>query len=161
MSLISPNTKIIALDTVEASHGGNTSRVVVKSILIPANTFKAGDVMKITYVTSIDATQTYYTLTYLNTSPTLTGATTIQYISLSANMQKQTREYFIEDANTMNVFQTNLNTQKDGTFDATAYVPFTTLDFTVDQYFMLAVQCAVDGARTMTCRGIIIERIRE
>lgn len=163
MSYIKPKYRTIGAVTSPSSHTGDTNQTVLQTILIPANTFKEGDLMYFSFFSSSDNGQVFNNRVYINTTPDLTG-TPIQlmYYSQSGSRRNKIYRYFaVQDANTMKSFQnviantSSLSGSYSGPYSATAG-----LDFTVDQYLVYSIQMG-NSAATLTNWGIFLKRLRQ
>jgi hypothetical protein len=126
--------------TDSASVTNATSITKVASILIPANTFTAGyDILTRTRLKktgTVGSTSVYW---YFNTSDSVTGATLAATLtSGSSNLFLQMKRDILTKSGGTEVFRTNLSASSDDI--ATNVAPNTlTIDWTVDQYFILAI----------------------
>lgn len=144
------------------SHTGDTTNTLKYSSLIPAGTFEANDILK--WNAKIGATSNANTKTiryYFNTSASLSGATLVATHSLSSGATAIGMDRAL-------VFQNSLTSQQIGNpstafqseYSALPAVPSTlSIDFTVDQYIIIAIQLA-NAADTMSIFSVYSETYR-
>ncbi len=140
--------RAIFKQNITLSHTGNTSNTLKYSSLIPAGTFEANDILK--WYAKIGATSNANTKTiryYFNTSVSLSGATLVATYALSGGAMAIGMDRVL-------VFQNSLTSQQIGnpsvsfqsSYSALSAVPSTlSIDFTVDQYLIVAIQLANSG----------------
>ena len=144
------------------SHTGTASNTKVYSALIPGGTFSANDILR--WMLQIGATSNANTKTfryYFNTTDSLTGATLAGTYALSSGA------VFVGSDRVM-TFKGSISSQEVGIvsssfqsqFSASASSPSAlTIDFSVDQYFIVAIQLA-NGADTANIFSISSELYR-
>lgn len=143
---------IIDENTTSSSNiTGNTSNNVVYSVLIPANTFSVGKEFNFfaRFVSDTTIAQKNFRA-YINdtddlTTPNLIANHTAGNTILSSDMS---RRVSIKSATVTEVFNT-ANSTTSGDQASTAAVTQHNIDWTINQYFILAIQLTNNGD---TCR---------
>lgn len=145
-------------DTVDsAPHTGTTSNTLITSYLIPANTFSSGDwFQQFLFEEKVGTAGTNIIRTYVNTSSSLTGATQLTGL-VNGNT---TLSYRISRWNSIkSATETILfaPTASITTRDAVSNLQYTVsnIDWTVDQYFIIAFQLA-NAADTAYLKGMYL-----
>lgn len=135
--------------TTDISHTGDTNNTLVFSQLISANTVTVGDVLE--YRVKLRKSGTAGILTarvYVNTSASLSGATLIAsraVASASDNISVFERMPFVKSAtNTEDLLATNTTVQTIAV-STTVGVTNSNIDWTVGQYFIIALQLGNSG----------------
>lgn len=140
---------------------GNTNINLSKSILIPANTFVAGDIPKVTTrIVKSGGVGGYTPRMYLNTANNLSGAILLGtgYIADNTNRASgMERVISIEAATGANTFVHN-TTNAIGleSINYTGSESILTIDWTVDQYLLVAIQLTSAVTDSANCRHILI-----
>ncbi len=139
------------------SHSGSTSEDKIFSILIPANTFQADDYLE--FFSTINSTNNANAKTvraYFNTSDNLSGSPILWGTRILAQAATQPfgRGMFFKNSKTsqQTLVGTTLNASIDYT-GTTGTAATLSIDFTIDQYFIISGQLAV-GTDTITINGI-------
>lgn len=144
-------TMIVAKDiTNSAALTGTTAITLIKSVLIPANTFTIGDVVDIeSRAIRNTNTGTAVNYMYVNTSSSLSGATLIGQQSAAVQYYGMTRNLYIKSAT--NSETTNNAVSVSGSSAAAIANPPSNLniDWTVDQYIISAFANAANGDSTV------------
>ena len=140
-----------------------TSATLAQSIYIPANTFKAGDLIEVSYrAKKVGANGTCILRLNVNTTAVLLGATFLAstnfnpannvYNSVFRTLQVVTSNNNTEVFSTAGIQNTDFITN-------TAAVTNVSLDWTVDQYVFTSITPA-SSADTVTSTYLLIKRIR-
>jgi hypothetical protein len=121
----------------------STTEVAIRSLLVPANTFGPGDILTVDYLMEKNgsAVQSLWKL-YVNTSNTLTGATQLSIRSGGATFlsKPQDRKIAIRNGTSQNCVMLNVNQGVDTDYQsAISQVSKVTIDWSVDQYFIIAL----------------------
>lgn len=121
-----------------------TSQVVLRSLLIPANTFGPGDIIQIEYfIQKLQLSNISSWKLWINTSNILTGATQLMIRSGSANLpyKPQDRKIAIRNGNTENCVILNVNQGIDTDYQsAISSTSKVTIDWSVNQYLIVAME---------------------
>lgn len=135
--------------TVSAALTGTTSNTYVDGLLIPANTYTAGNVFEvISRVNKTTSVSTYTHRLYVNTANSLAGSPILiatAATSLAANrFQQITRQVEIMVANGTGAGTEVMTATQGSTQDDAQQPDITTcaIDWTVDQYIVCAIQLA-------------------
>jgi hypothetical protein len=126
---------------------GNTNQIAM-SQLIPANTFAAGDIIKVLFRTRKTGTTNGVNLRYyINTTNSLSGATTLALYTVTQFGQME-RNLVIKSATNTETFNTTVSTATD---NATAInlASSTNINWTVNQYIIFAIQQNTAGDTTI------------
>jgi hypothetical protein len=140
---------------------GTTSNTFCKALLIPANTFVAGDLPSVnTRITVTGANGTRTARMYLNTAASLAGSPVLVGTSLSAASSAPTtgiqRVLAIEATTGANTYVPNSsNNVSIETLNFTSAESTLTIDWTVDQYLVVSIQLG-NGSDSGNCRYIMI-----
>lgn len=134
---------------------GTTAITLMKSILIPANTYATGDVVKILNRairnTATGTANNYY---YINTTNSLTGATLVGTQSIAASYYAMEKTLYIksstisETINTASSSGSEVGTGTNGIINLN-------IDWTVNQYIIAAFKNAAVGDSTVMSSLII------
>lgn len=148
----------IIKDTVDsAAHTGTTANTLIKSYLIPANIFSAGDwFQQFLFVEKVGTAGSNFIRTYVNTSASLTGATALTTLQNPPT----TLNYRLARWNSIKSATETLLNGPTGNItvrDTFANQPFTVsnINWTVDQYFIIAFQL-VNSADTAYLKGMYL-----
>lgn len=148
----------IIKDTVDsAAHTGTTANTLIKSYLIPANIFTPGDWFQQFHFTEKVGTAGANSIrTYVNTSASLVGATQITALTNTATTlnYRMVRWNNIKSATETLLNGTTGNITTRDTFANTSYT-VSNIDWTVDQYFIIAFQLA-NSADTAYLKGMYL-----
>lgn len=155
------SSNIIKSTTTSAVITGVSGVVtLVQSVLIPANTFTVGDIIRVRQRGRKTGAGNSTSTIYINTSNTLTGAsllgtfTTVNSNNLFIQMK---REFYIKTSTGTEGFNSTLTSATDDASVASS-VTTTNIDWTVDQYIIFAVNPG-SIANTYVVSGYIIERL--
>jgi hypothetical protein len=139
---------------------GTTTQTILQSVLIPANTFVAGDLLE-TLVRGVKSgTAGINTFRFnINTSLSLVGMTTLYSVNMAAGST------YIQTERTYNIINATTNTQSFGitstlttdTQNSSTAVSTLAIDWTVNQYFFVTGQLANTGD-TFTSNFILIKQ---
>jgi len=142
--------QIVSKDiTDSAALTGTTAITLMKSILIPANTYATGDVVKIlNRAIRNTATGTAINYFYINTTNSLTGATLVGQQSTTASYYAMERSIYIKSttiSETINTVTSSGSEVGTGT-NANSNL---NIDWSVNQYIIAAFQNAAVGNSTV------------
>jgi hypothetical protein len=149
--------QIVSKDiTDSAALTGTTAITLMKSILIPANTYATGDVVKIlNRAIRNTATGTAINYFYINTTNSLTGATLVGSQSTAASYYAMERSLYIKSTT---VSETINNTTSPSGSEVGSVVNGNlnlNIDWSVNQYIIAAFQNAAVGNSTVMSSLII------
>jgi hypothetical protein len=127
---------------VNVTHTGTTANTIVASYLITAGTFNANDFFRFVIQTSQTVNTNVKTLrVYANTSASLTGATLMATRLLtSASGTGLGRDLVFKNSLTSQDISSTTNNHGDNENNTNVFVTSLTIDFTVNQYFIIAVE---------------------
>lgn len=143
---------VVIRDSVSATHTGNTNNTLLKALLIPANSLTVGDMFEYIvnfFQTGVSGTQTLRF--YVNTSANLSGATLLGMFTTASAVG------YLSYSRINNIIASNQTIVSNNTVTSIAVaqhqiggVGFNTLniDWTVDQYFIVATQLSANGVIT-------------
>jgi hypothetical protein len=143
------------------AHTGTLTNTVIASYLIPAGTFDTNDILRWRATFSADNNANTKTARfYLNTTPVIAGSTQIGQRALTnSNGASISRDLCFKNSLTsQDVVQPTGNIGDDETITNNT-INNISVDFTVDQYFIVAVQLA-DITDTVTLRWLRSEILR-
>jgi hypothetical protein len=145
-------------DTVDsAAHTGTTANTLIKSYLIPANTFSSGDwFQQFTFTEKVGVAGSNSIRTYFNTSASLAGATLVTTLTNpAANISwRLARWNSIKSATETILFgPTGSASARDSAANSTYLV--SNIDWTIDQYFIVAFQLT-NAADTAYLKGLYL-----
>lgn len=150
---------IFAKDISNNSHTGNTNNTLLKSCLIPANTLSSGKVLRIIVYNQATGTAGTKTIrVYFNTSAAIGGASIIALAQMAAGGLSLDiwRDGLISTGSYLGIVTGS--SQVTSFANLTAAKVATSVNWTVDQYLVIAGQLANSGD-TVTCNGYVIEII--
>ena len=128
----------------------------MKSILIPANTYATGDVVKIlNRITRNTTTGTAINYFYVNTTNSLTGATLIGIQSGVFRFYSMERNLYIKSTITTETCSNALSANSDEGVSLSVSKQNLNIDWTVNQYIISAFQNASVGESTIASSLII------
>lgn len=145
-------------DTADsAPHTGTLANTLITSYLIPANTFSAGDwFQQFYFLDKVGVAGTNTVKTYVNTSVSLAGATSLFTLTHAATTLnwRLARWNSIKSATETILLGPTANIT---TRDVSSNQPYTVsnIDWTVDQYYIIAFQLA-NVADTAYLRGLYL-----
>ena len=148
--------QIVTKDITDSSAlTGTTAITLMKSILIPANTYATGDVVKLlNRVIRNTASGTAANYFYINTTNSLTGATLVGTQSTSASYYAMERSIYIKSTTISETINTASSSGSEvGT--GTNGISNLNIDWTVNQYIIAAFKNAVAGESTIMSSLII------
>jgi hypothetical protein len=127
---------------VNVTHTGTTANTIVASYLITAGTFNANDFFRFVIQTSQTVNTNVKTLrVYANTSASLTGATLMATRLLtSASGTGLGRDLVFKNSLTSQDISSTTNNHGDNENNTNVFVTSLTIDFTVNQYLIIAVE---------------------
>lgn len=127
---------------VNVTHTGTTANTIVASYLITAGTFEANDFFRFVIQTSQTVNTNVKTLrVYANTSASLTGATLMATRLLtSASGTATARDLVFKNSLTSQDISSTTNNHGDNENNTNVFVTSLTIDFTVNQFLILAVE---------------------
>jgi hypothetical protein len=144
--------KRLAKTAISAAHTGTTANTYVDGLLIPANTFGAGDIINVkSRVNKSTSVSTYTHRLYVNTTNNLSGSPILiatAATSAAANrFQQVSREIEIMVANGTGAGTEVMSASVGSTQDDVQQTDITTcaINWTVDQYIICAIQLANSG----------------
>jgi hypothetical protein len=148
--------QIVSKDiTDSAALTGTTAITLMKSILIPANTYATGDVVKIlNRAIRNTASGTAINYFYINTTNSLTGATLVGTQSTAASYYAMEKSIYIKST----TISETINTVSSSGSEAgvgTNGISNLNIDWTVNQYIIAAFQNATVGQSTVMSSLII------
>jgi hypothetical protein len=149
--------QIVSKDiTDSAALTGTTAITLMKSVLIPANTYATGDVVKIlSRAIRNTATGTASNLFYINTSNTLTGATLVGTQSAASRYYANERNLYIKSTTISETIDVTTSISSDANVSSAAANSNLNIDWTVNQYIIAAFQNAAVGNSTVMSSLII------
>jgi hypothetical protein len=144
--------KRLAKTAISAAHTGTTANTYVDGLLIPANTFGAGDIINVkSRVNKSTSVSTFTHRLYVNTTNNLSGSPILiatAATSAAANrFQQLSREIEIMVANGTGAGTEVMAASAGSTQDDVQQTDITTcaINWTVDQYIICAIQLANSG----------------
>jgi hypothetical protein len=151
---------IIAKDiTTSSALTGTTAITLVKSVLIPANTFSNGDVCQIiTRGIRSTATGTGANYIYINTSASLSGATLVGTQSAASRFYGMERNLFIKSSTVSETYDAAGSLSSDNPVVAANDKADLNINWTVDQYIIHAFSLAAVG-NSFVSSGIIVTKM--
>ena len=155
------NTKVgvIVKDiTTSSALTGTTAITLIKSVLIPANSFSVGDICYITNrAIRSTATGSSTNYIYVNTSASLSGATLVGTQSAGSRFYAMERNLFIKSATVSETIDVSTSVSADNpAVQATANSDLN-IDWTVDQYIIHAFANQAVGNSTVSS-GLIVTK---
>lgn len=140
-------TKRLAKTALSAAHTGTVANTYVDSLLIPANTFGAGDIIEVlSRVNKTTSTNVYTHRLYVNTAASLAGSPILIATAATAGaanrFQQITRQMEIMVANGSGAGTEVMIATTASTQDDVQQTDMTTcaIDWTVNQYIVCAIQ---------------------
>jgi hypothetical protein len=135
---------------------GTTAITLMKSVLIPANTFTTGDTIKIlNRAVRNTATGGAIDYMYINTTNTLTGATLVGTMSGSLSFYGMERSLYIKSATNSETYNTALSSAGSEVTTGTSGASSLNINWAVNQYVIAAFQNAAVGNSTVMSSLII------
>jgi hypothetical protein len=135
---------------------GTTAITLMKSVLIPANTFTTGDTIKIlNRAVRNTATGGAIDYMYINTTNTLTGATLVGTMSGSLSFYGMERSLYIKSATNSETYNTSLSSAGSEVTTGTSGASSLNINWAVNQYVIAAFQNAAVGNSTVMSSLII------
>lgn len=149
--------QIVSKDiTDSAALTGTTAITLMKSVLIPANTYTINDVIKIlNRVSRNTTTGTAINYFYINTTNSLTGATLIGIQSGVFRFYSMERNLYIKSATVSETCSNALSANSDEGVSLSVSKQNLNIDWTVNQYIISAFQNAAVGESTIMSSLII------
>lgn len=149
--------QIVSKDiTDSAALTGTTAITLMKSILIPANTYATGDVSLIqTRAIRNTATGAGTIYLYVNTSNTLTGATLIGLIGSAVRFYGMERNLYIKSSTVSETYTASGSLNSDSAANAALAESNLNIDWTINQYIIAAFKNAAVGDSTVMSSLII------
>jgi len=159
-----PQLYRIVNNTDSAVVSGSTALTLIYSQLIPANTFAAGDIVRISWrgqKTNFNGSN--FAFIYINTTSTVSGATLLGSWSTTANprMEQMDRKLYIKNVTT-NTEMYNVTANSAGEYTNTSTSAFANIaiNWTIDQY-IIAANSLGSALDTFKGSSYEIERIRQ
>jgi hypothetical protein len=143
------------------THTGTITNTIIASYLIPAGTFDANDVLRFNgYFTQTNNANVKTARIYVNSTATLVGATqiAIRTLTSSAGLAFARELVFKNSLTSQEIISTAANSADSETATNTA-VSALSLDFSVDQHIIVAVQLA-NAADSVSLRWLRSEILR-
>jgi len=140
------STKKFINNTPTAAHTGTTTNTIVQSVLIPANTYTVGDIVRISVRSFKTGNGGIATLRfYANTSVSLSGAVTIaqlRQISAVTGMIAGNRNLSITSATTIDVGEPSATgiISDELSLSNLGFVTNMNINWAVDQYIIFSIQ---------------------
>ena len=129
---------------------GTIATTLMKSILIPANTFSTGDVVKIlNRAIRSTATGTGINYFYINTTNSLTGATLVATQSGAVRFYAMERNLYIKSTTVSETIDVTTSVSGDGVAVSTSANSNLNINWGVNQYIIAAFQNAAVGNSTV------------
>lgn len=134
---------------------GTTAITLMKSVLIPANTYATGDIVKVlSRAIRSTATGTANNYFYINTTNSLTGATLVGTQSSASNFYGMERSLYIKSNTISETINTVTSSGSEVGVGANG-ISNLNIDWTVNQYIIAAFQNAAVGNSTVMSSLII------
>lgn len=138
---------------------GTTAITLMKSILIPANTYATGDVVKLlNRAIRSTATGTAINYFYINTTNSLTGATLIGTQSAASRYYANERNLYIKSTTVSETIDVTTSISSDANVSSANANSNLNIDWTVNQYIIAAFQNAAVGNSTVMS-SLIIQKL--
>jgi nitrogen fixation protein len=135
---------------------GTTTITLMKSILIPANTYATGDVVKLlNRAIRSTATGTAINYFYINTTNSLTGATLVGTQSSASRYYANERNLYIKSTTVSETINVITSISSDTNVSSVNANSNLNIDWTVNQYIIAAFQNAAVGNSTIMSSLII------
>lgn len=135
---------------------GTIAITLMKSILIPANTFATGDIVKIlSRAIRSTATGSASNLFYINTTNTLTGATLTASQINTTRFYAMERNLYIKSTTISETINVSTNINSDNAAASIVANANLNIDWTVNQYIIAAFQNSAVGDSTVMSSLII------
>lgn len=163
MSYLKNGIQSLVSSVTTSSHTGDLVETVIATYFIPANTFKAGDLMYLEYLVSSNTTGDIWAdRFYINTTNDLSGSPVqLMYFETSGGTHLNWRDFFVLDSNTLNVFvPPTVQNNSEGGVLTTPYTQVTGIDLTIDNYLVQTVQIAANTSQILRNRAINFTRKR-
>ncbi len=138
---------------------GTTAITLMKSVLIPANTYATGDVVKLlNRAIRSTATGTAINYFYINTTNSLTGATLIGTQSAASRYYANERNLYIKSTTVSETIDVTTSISSDANVSSANANSNLNIDWTVNQYIIAAFQNAAVGNSTVMS-SLIIQKL--
>ena len=149
--------QIVAKDITDSTAlTGTTAITLMKSVLIPANTFTTNDIVKIlNRAVRNTATGGAIDYLYINTTNSLTGATLIGTMSGSFSFYGMERSLYIKSSTNSETYNTSLSSAGSEVTTGTSGSSSLNINWGVNQYIIAAFQNAAVGNSTVMSSLII------
>jgi hypothetical protein len=153
----SNSIQIVSKDITDSTAlTGTTAITLMKSVLIPANTYVTGDVVKIlNRAIRNTATGTASNLFYINTSNTLTGATLVGTQSAASRYYANERNLYIKSTTISETIDVTTSISSDANVSSANANSNLNINWGVNQYIIAAFQNAAVGNSTVMSSLII------
>jgi hypothetical protein len=155
-----PNTPLVLINPTAANVTGTTALTLAQSLLIPANTFRAGDLLNCVYrFTKIVSAANITVRLAINTSNTTVGSLQIssQAVVTTTRFTQLERTLNIIAANNTQLFSSAAGASTD--FTTTNIITTHNIDWTVPQYLFTTIQLG-NAADLATSEFIQVQRFR-
>jgi hypothetical protein len=138
---------------------GTTAITLAKSLLVPANTYTVGDIVKISNRSIRNtATGTCFIYIYANTSNSLSGATLIGQFSGAAIFLGMERDLYIKSATNSETLATSANSSSSELVGSGSAPTSINIDWTQPQYIIHAIQNAAVGNTSYSSSLIVMKK---
>ena len=135
---------------------GTTTITLMKSVLIPADTYATGDVVKIlNRVSRNTTTGTASNYFYINTTNSLTGATLVGTQSAASRYYANERNLYIKSTTVSETIDVTTSISSDANVSSASANSNLNINWTVNQYIIAAFQNAAVGNSTVMSSLII------
>ena len=152
--------QIVSKDiTDSAALTGTTAITLMKSVLIPANTYATGDVVKLlNRAVRSTATGTAANYFYINTTNSLTGATLIGTQLAASRYYANERNLYIKSTTVSETIDVTTSISSDANVSSANANSNLNINWTVNQYIIAAFQNAAVGNSTVMS-SLIIQKL--
>ena len=153
----SNSIQIVSKDITDSTAlTGTTAITLMKSILIPANTYATGDVVKLlNRAIRNTATGTAINYFYINTTNSLTGATLIGTQSSASRYYANERNLYIKSTTISETIDVTTTISSDANVSSASANSNLNINWGVNQYIIAAFQNAAVGNSTVMSSLII------
>ena len=157
---LTPKVGVIVKDiTTSSALTGTTAITLLKSVLIPANTFTTGNIAVI-QARAIRSTATGVgtSYIYINTSNTLSGATLVGIIGSAVVFYGMERNLYIKSSTVSETYNSSASLNSDAASNAPSANSDLNINWTVDQYIIHAFSLAAVG-NSVVSSGLIVTKM--
>lgn len=161
LAILASTSNTIAKSISNYSHTGNTSETKLYSILLPANTFAVGDIMRLAArFTKIGTSNTWRAKVRIGTSDDLSGATILTQgttLAAASRYAAATKVGYFKATNSVE-FYNNTGVSDEDVITSTPNT-ITTFDCTVNNYLVFSVELVSGSADTAIFSGFYLQKI--